>query len=249
MNSNIYNSICLASYNGERFIEKQLLSILNQIEEDDEVIIVDDRSTDSTVSIIKHIQDPRIKLVINETNVGVNKSFEKCISLASGKYIFLSDQDDIWPEGRYQIMIKVLRERSVLCVSGNTKTIDEHDNFIDYHVGSLKSSDEKKYRKNIMRIFTGHAYYYGCAMAFDNKIKDIILPFPENLESHDLWIAMAANRMHSNVHLEDTVLFRRIHGKNVSVVSRSLFSKFRSRLIFLSMLNLLDKRIKENSLG
>ena len=90
----------------------------------------------------------------------------------------------------------------------------------------------------------GRAYYYGCAMAFNKKLNKIILPFPEYIESHDLWIAMAANMIHENAHIEDVVLQRRIHGNNASVVDRTLKAKLNSRLIFIKSYIELKRRIR-----
>ena len=69
MTEHDHNSVCIAAYNGERFIKQQLESILSQIGSSDEVIIVDDGSSDSTPEIIKQMADPRIKLVFNEKNL------------------------------------------------------------------------------------------------------------------------------------------------------------------------------------
>ena len=238
------SSVCMAAYNGERFIRKQLESILAQIGSNDEVIIIDDGSSDSTPDIVRQMaaSDPRVKLIINEKNLGVNATFEKAIRLASGKYIFLSDQDDIWTDGRYQLMLGELASRNVLCVSGNFDFIDAEGKPLDLEIIKLDSKDSSAYTKNIIRIFTGKMCYFGCAMAFDCRLKDIILPFPEGLECHDLWIAMAANYMKSNVHLDDSVLLHRLHGKNVTDAHRALKAKLRSRKIMFSMLRTLKKR-------
>lgn len=242
-----YNSICIATYNGEFYIEKQIISILNQINDDDEIIIVDDDSSDNTVQILTNLNDHRIKILVNDKNLGVNSSFEKAIQLSTGKYIFLSDQDDIWTENRYNRMIEEIENKGVFCISGNTIAISADDKKLNYSFGQLFSSDENKYKKNILRIFFGHAYYYGCAMVFDNKLKDYILPFPDNLESHDLWIAMVANALKSNGHLEEVVLKRRIHGKNASIVKRNIMLKIKSRFVFLSMFFRIKKRIKRKA--
>ena len=77
-------SVCLASYNGQLFIKKQVKSILDQLKDNDELIIIDDCSTDKTVSTLNEIKDKRIKLYKNEVNLGVNKTFEKSIQLSSG---------------------------------------------------------------------------------------------------------------------------------------------------------------------
>ena len=69
-------SVCLASFNGEKFINEQLDSILRQIKSTDEIIIVDDCSTDNTVTTILKLNDQRIRLISNKANLGVNRSLE-----------------------------------------------------------------------------------------------------------------------------------------------------------------------------
>lgn len=224
-------SVCMACYQGENYIKEQIDSILAQLNRMDELIIIDDHSSDKTGQIIQELNDPRIKYVLNEKNLGVNRSFEKAIRMARNEFIFMADQDDLWSEGRLEAMLKKLREGNLL-VSGNTEAIDSEGLKSDYDLGSLYEADSDQYQKNILRIFTGKAYYYGCAMAFDRKLRKVILPFPAYIESHDLWIAMAANLLKSNAHLETNVLKRRIHGKNVSVLQRKLIKKLYSRWIF-----------------
>ena len=91
-------SIAMATYNGEKFLRYMLDSILSQTYQDIELIICDDNSSDSTCLILKEYEknNSRIKLYFNESNLGFIKNFEKAISLCSGDYIALSDQDDIW---------------------------------------------------------------------------------------------------------------------------------------------------------
>lgn len=224
-------SVCMACYNGELYIEEQIASILTQLEEGDELIIIDDCSTDHTAAQIKKQIDKRICYIRNAENIGVNRSFEKAIGLAKNDFIFMADQDDLWTKERVASMIVKLREGKLL-VSGNSVAIDGQGKKTDYDLGTLRETDSSRYRSNIFKIFAGKAYYYGCAMAFRKELKQVILPFPSFIESHDLWIAMAANMLKSNGHLEKIVLKRRIHGKNASVLQRTLREKLYSRWIF-----------------
>jgi glycosyltransferase involved in cell wall biosynthesis len=107
-------SICLATFDGEQFLKKQLDTILVQIDESDEVIVVDDCSSDSTVKLIKEIGDKRIKITLNNKNTGALKAFERAISLAKGDYIFLSDQDDAWFPDKIKVTFMKMRELEML---------------------------------------------------------------------------------------------------------------------------------------
>ena len=79
----------------DRYLKEALQSIFNQTIEDYELIIVDDCSTDRTVEIIKSFNDPRIKLIINETNMGLTKNLNKALKLCRGEFIARMDGDDI----------------------------------------------------------------------------------------------------------------------------------------------------------
>ena len=81
-------SVCMATYNGEKFIESQLKSILSQLSEDDEVIISDDDSTDRTLEIVRRLSDKRIKIYHHETDHGFTRNFENALKYAKGDYIF-----------------------------------------------------------------------------------------------------------------------------------------------------------------
>src|SRR5574344_1640995 len=100
-------SIAMCSYNGERFIKEQIDSIIAQTYKNFELIIVDDGSKDNTIEIIKYYQskDSRIKLFQNEKNLGFVKNFEKAITLCSGDFIALADQDDVWKKNKIEVFL------------------------------------------------------------------------------------------------------------------------------------------------
>lgn len=227
-------SVCMATYNGSQYIERQLKSILNQLDERDEVIIVDDCSTDNTVDIINDINSDIIKLIINNRNLKHVKSFEKAIGLASNDYIFLSDQDDIWLEGRVNLMYSEL-ESSYL-ITGNSLFCSSEESSINFKLDGVKSSTSRATFRNIFMLMLGESSYFGCTMAFKKELIKHILPFPNNIESHDQWIAICANVLNKNKHIDESVLIRRIHDSNESYKYRSLIKKLKTRWIQFSML-------------
>lgn len=87
-------SVCMATYNGTKYIQEQINSILSQFGENDELVISDDGSKDDTCSIISSYQDSLIKLLFNKGKHGFIGNFENALSQCKGDYIFLSDQDD-----------------------------------------------------------------------------------------------------------------------------------------------------------
>jgi N-acetyl sugar amidotransferase len=238
---NIVTSICMATYNGEKYLAEQVNSILSQMGESDELIVVDDASTDGTLSYLERIVDPRVKVFSNQLNIGHVQTFARCLNLASGKYILMSDQDDVWIDGRLQV-IKNALESGVLLVSSNSEFIDSKSDVIKSHLHFppfLSEVDSGHHLKNIKKIFFGKAFYYGCCMGLSEELRKLILPIPAYVESHDIWIAMAANLVRSNAHLNRSTVVRRIHDTNATELNRNFFKKIKSRFIFiLSILNL-----------
>lgn len=224
-------SVCMAAYNGSEFIDEQVASILSQLAPTDELVIVDDHSTDDTVARIRQIGDPRIRLIESEANRGYTKTFERALRAARGRYIFLSDQDDIWPDGRLARMVEALQTHEL--VVGNCKHFGGQPG--SFQRIRLRSGDSTHYRRNALGVLIGYRLHWGSAMGFRATLLESILPFPEGLsESHDQWIALVGNAEHSVAYLDDDVLLHRLHERNVTPKrARGLEKIFRARVQFL----------------
>ena len=122
---NIRCSVVMATYNGEKYIKEQIDSILKNMNDCDELIISDDGSTDNTIKLINEYQDKRIKL-INGPRKGVKQNFANAIENATGKYIFLSDQDDIWMENKMRLVLEEFEKNNVTVVIHDAEVIDEN---------------------------------------------------------------------------------------------------------------------------
>lgn len=203
-------SVCMATYNGEKFIESQLKSILSQLSEDDEVIISDDDSTDRTLEIVRRLSDKRIKIYHHETDHGFTRNFENALKYAKGDYIFLSDQDDEWLPDKVQTTIAALQEADF--VVSDCVTQDENGNVLDQ--SRFKTF---KIKKGFWRLMI-KTRYLGCCMAFRRNVLKAALPFPDNTYymEHDLWLASVAE-LYFNVKLinKPLIIYKR-HGNNVS---------------------------------
>ena len=203
-------SVCMATYNGEKFIESQLKSILSQLSEDDEVIISDDDSTDRTLEIVRRLSDKRIKIYHHETDHGFTRNFENALKYAKGDYIFLSDQDDEWLPDKVQTTIAALQEADF--VVSDCITQDENGNVLD-----PSRFRTFKIKKGFWRLMI-KTRYLGCCMAFRRNVLKAALPFPDNTYymEHDLWLAAVAE-LYFNVRLLDKplIIYKR-HGDNAS---------------------------------
>ena len=117
-------SVAMATYNGEKYIVEQLDSILNQTMPVDEIIIFDDKSTDLTLNILKKYQDDRIKIYVNNENVGYIENFYRAINSCKGDYIFLADQDDVWESNKVELCMNVMDDEDTMLVTSGFKLID-----------------------------------------------------------------------------------------------------------------------------
>ena len=178
-------SVCLAAYNGDKFIHEQISSILPQLADNDELIISDDGSKDETISIIESFRDARIKLFRNELNKGVIGNFENALTKAKGEYIFLADQDDVWLTAKVAFCMEKLQDCSLVvsnCYVVNDKLEIVHDSYFELlHSGS---GVVKNLRKNT---------YQGCCMCFKREVMNLVLPFPAHIPMHDAWIGFVAD--------------------------------------------------------
>jgi glycosyltransferase involved in cell wall biosynthesis len=240
-------SVCMATYQGERYVERQLRSILEQLGANDEVVVVDDCSRDRTVEVIESVADPRIKVFRNPVNRREVYSFGRAIEISTGDIVFLSDQDDIWLPGRVRLMTDRLRKSDAALITTNFEWMDAGERPLDVAFDGVSSTASTRHFRNIADIFMGKTNYFGCAMAFKRELVPLIVPIPSYVESHDLWIALAANQIGSNLHIGDKTLRKRRHdGNTTSTVSgRSLFRKLRSRLIFARSMVDLSARLRK----
>ena len=227
-------SVCMATYNGEKYVIRQLRSILEQLSADDEVIVVDDCSRDATVEAVRRIGDRRISTFVNDRNRGEVFSFSRAMSMAKNEVVFLSDQDDIWIPGRASLMSQRLITSGASVVSSNVEWMNANEEPIDITYDGVASRDSNKHLKNIIDIFVGRTNYFGCAMALRREFVKVVAPIPSFVESHDLWIALASNLAGSNAHVDEITLRKRKHACNATstVSTRSLYRKFWSRVIF-----------------
>lgn len=227
-------SVCIATYNGAEFVKEQLDSILNQIPEDAEVLVGDDGSSDDTIRIIGDLDDARIRVIKNSSNLGYIGNFEHLIDVAAGNYIFLSDQDDIWPAGRVEKMMSAMQLSNSLVVVGAMESFFDDMKSRKFFCGFGKVRNNTPFR-NVIDIFVGrNVPYYGCAMLLSKNIKPYLLPFHSKIISHDIWIAFVANRRRSIYHLDDIVTLRRIHGSNLTNSNRSFIEKIKTRCVWFS---------------
>jgi len=201
-------SIVLCTYNGERFLKQQLDSLVGQSYPNLEIIIVDDNSTDGTNDMLKSYADghPLLKLYFNETNLGYNKNFEKAISLSTGQFISICDQDDVWFKEKIEKLIGAIGNN--WAVFSNSEYIDHQNNPLNIRL--IKNTIYPENYENILmeNFFTGHT------SLLSRECINYILPIPEN-GFYDWWIGFVC-LYHNKLVYQDEILTRyRIHQNSV----------------------------------
>lgn len=221
MSINFLNaSVCMATYNGSKFIKKQVDSILKQLSSMDELIIVDDCSIDDTVSILKNYNDKRIRIYINERNFGVVYSFNKALSLASKDIIFLSDQDDKWDEKKVSTILSLFQSKDVDLIVHDAIIISDFE-IISNSLFSYANSSNGFFRNLISNTYTG------CCMVFKRSILKRILPIPQKKGIyHDAWIGIMSDFYNYKISFENIpLLYWYRHDKNESSIMTRSFCK------------------------
>ena len=217
-------SVCIATFNGEKYIKQQLSSIINQLGEGDEIILSDDGSTDGTLAEAKSIGSPLIR-VVQGPRKGVIKNFENAIKESKGDYIFLADQDDIWKEDKVEVMLEALKEAT--CVVSDCTVVDKQ----------LNVTAESFYKLNRTRF--GRFYnavckngYLGCCMAFRRELTTKALPFPDDIPMHDIWLGNVAAYFYNVKFIADKLILLRRHNNNSSTTASTSKYQISQRLGF-----------------
>ncbi len=193
-------SVVLATYNGEKFILKQLDSILNQTRLPDEIIIVDDCSTDKTFQIINDFINQKrndysvsFKLYQNEQNLGFAKNFKNALSFASGSIIVLSDQDDIFVRDKIDVVEKLFDSNNQMKIFiSSYQMINENDKVIS---GIEPFSKNKVVTFN--ELIKGNSYP-GCTIAFRSELINYFDQFNDAFFAHDWFLLLLTSLNHHN---------------------------------------------------
>jgi glycosyltransferase involved in cell wall biosynthesis len=202
-------SVALCTYNGAKHLCEQLDSIVNQTYPNLEIIVVDDCSTDDTYSIVQAYanSDSRIKLYGNKQNIGFNKNFEKALSLTSGDYVAISDQDDIWELHKLQTLIDSIGDNWL--VYSNSAYIGENGELTGK---TLLDGVEIKAKSFIS--FVTQNYVTGHTALLHKEFLMYALPFP-NLGFYDWWMGFVAIYHHKLVYVDAILTRYRVHAQSV----------------------------------
>lgn len=215
--------VLLSSYNGEKYLNQQIDSILNQVGVNVKLLVRDDGSKDSTIEILKEYKDIE---VIRGNNQGVIGSFLTLIELSSdADYYAFADQDDVWDADKFEIAIKKLEEYPNIpaIYSGNTRLVDGELNFVKNETLDPKTSLGSAIVKN---------YVTGCTTVFNKILMENLKKYrPQNIPGHDWWVNLVCLAL-GGVSIYDVKphMSYRQHGNNVVGGNATFWKKWMFRL-------------------
>jgi glycosyltransferase involved in cell wall biosynthesis len=209
-------SVVLGTYNGEVYLETQLRSVLAQTWGQLEIIAIDDGSSDGTVGILRAYaaRDSRIKIVVNEHNLGFIRNFEKGARLSTGKWIAFCDQDDYWLPEKVEKMVRAIGDQPMIYC-------DSELCGPDLQPQGKRISDLVHYQSfDDCRQLCVFSRMYGHATLITRELFEKSSPFVEEMP-HDGWLAFHATLFGSVNYFPEVLVHYRQHDSNVfGVVGR-----------------------------
>ena len=226
-------SVCMAAYNGERYITAQLQSILVQLSDNDEVVVVDDGSTDGTRDRVRAFQDDRIRLIEHERNQGMSHTFEDALRSASNEILFLSDQDDLWVPDKISTIRQAFIDnpRITLVVTDSSLIHADGRMMLESFLGRYGPFRPGFWANLVRNRYGSHN------LAFRASILSEILPLPHKHDVlHDHWIGLRHSLSHGHtLYIDRPLTLSRRHETTWSAgrKPRSMLRKIRSRVHLL----------------
>lgn len=232
-------SVLLSTFNGEKYIEDLIKSVLKQVNVEVRLIIRDDGSSDSTIDIINAIADNRITLYQGE-NVGPAKSFLDLIKYApKAEFYAFCDQDDVWYEDKLFRAVQKLNtcvpDKPSLYMS-TFDVMDEEGNFL--YKCDMGFAKPFTLAQTVMARCAN-----GCVMVFNHILRDLLKKSaPKHMRMHDYWVLLTAEAFQAEIVTDDVAtLSYRQHTANVVGADASKGEKFRR--LMNSVLNNRNERM------
>ena len=225
----------MATYNGEKYLYEQIESILNQSYKNWILLIRDDKSEDSTVSIIEEYEkrDPRIRLLRDRKgNMGFVKNFEELLKNSQEEFIMFSDQDDYWEKDKIKNYIEILQKdeklsQIPLLIHSNSFICDKE----------LKIVKEKFIDSSIASEKNGNSYFFsyvvqGSTVMINRKLKEICVPFLSSVTLHDRYFHLISEFFGKRIFIDKSLMKYRQHMNNEIGVRRNILQKILKKRYF-----------------
>ena len=201
-------SVCVATYNGEKYIREQLDSILATLNDGDEIIVSDDGSSDRTMEILRAYEKDYPVRVVKGPHDGFSSNFGNAIAHAGGDIIVFSDQDDIWAEEKLRVIREAFQDEHLTTVLHDMAT---------FRNDTLKDTGEIPitYHSGVMRNFIKSSYW-GCCMAVRRDFVKRFHPFRPHCVGHDQLIGLMSEAYGKTTYIGRKLIWHRLHQTNTS---------------------------------
>ena len=227
----------MATYNGDKFIRAQIESILEQIGKNDELIILDDGSSDNTCEIIQEYARKYDNVfVFDGPHKGYIENFQFLLSKTKNDLVMISDQDDIWEKNKVEKIKKVFdSNRDIWVVIHDASFINKSGVKLEGTIFRERNA-KSGFLNNLIK-----SMYYGCCMTLSREYVDFILPFPYTVAAYDQWIGLYAEYKKKTFVLNESLIKHRLHDNNQSI-KRSMIYRIWFRYIMLKYVISLEHR-------
>lgn len=213
MSVNVKVSVVMPVFNAEKFLEEAIESILTQTFADFEFVIVDDGSTDRSLSIIQSYSDSRIKLIINPSNLGLVRTLNLAFSQCQGKYICRFDSDDVSLEDRLFKQYQFMESNPGVTISGGAiRIIDEHGHISKNVISPPCSDMDIAFTLMFESAFVHPSTILRRSDVSLYKYSDKFV----HAEDYELWVRIAASSQLAN--LKDELILYRQHSNSISAI-------------------------------
>ena len=221
-------SVVLCTFDGERFLSRQLSSIATQSRLPDEVIVIDDHSTDATVKIVEAFAGTvpfPVEISVNDHRVGVTKNFERAITRCDGDIIVLCDQDDVWLPHRVEVVEeRMVAEPEAGFAFSDAFLINEAGRRSRnqlWEVLGFSPQQQARLHRDPFGQLMGRSIVSGCTLAFRGLHRDLLLPFPTEHSRlrmrvlHDRWISLVLGTTFGAVVIDEPLIEYRLHARQL----------------------------------
>jgi glycosyltransferase involved in cell wall biosynthesis len=215
-------SVALCTFNGARYVEQQIDSLIQQTRVPDEIIVSDDGSNDATLELIRNrltTSGIPYQIFRQTSNLGVFKNFDFAFQHCTGDLIFPCDQDDVWLTEKIQRHLEEHEDNPDLCLVYSNAWVVSHDLqqiFADlWPRSSIRSGRYHNFKNLVVR---GRSIA-GCCMSFKRSFYQSIGPNPDGV-FHDDWIATTACLAQNIKGIDDPLMKYRQHDTNVVGIQR-----------------------------
>lgn len=231
-------SIVMATYNGEKYLKEQIDSILSSTYQEFELYIVDDGSSDTTMSILEYYKEKypdKICIKQNETNLGVALNFLNAASNTRSDYIMFCDQDDVWRKDKIAKTLKRVRQMEAQFGKDLPIAVFTDACVVDSRLNVLHESFFRSSRLNPELIDLPHLLMenklIGCTVMVNQAVRRILQsnPLPKKARFHDGWLGLIAASFGKIGFIKESTLLYRQHSANV-VGDQGFFSYIINRV-------------------